>query len=90
MTNPITDRDSLLGETTQAPSHDMDRSLPVNSPRNVVRKTQQLEARAIAGRHIDEALSGLPVSDEAKASRKAKLIELPAGTPQKRRGKESK
>lgn len=66
--------------------HDMDPSLPADAPNNVVRKSQQLKARAVAGRHIDQALSRLSVSNEAKAWRKAKLIDLPAGTPPKRRG----
>ncbi|WP_103717631.1 hypothetical protein [Bosea psychrotolerans] len=66
-------------------AHDMDPSQPADAPGNVTRKRQQLKARAVAGRHIDEALSTMPVSEEAKASRKAKLIELPAGTPVKRR-----
>ncbi|MDR6874507.1 hypothetical protein J2Y55_005544 [Bosea sp. BE125] len=63
----------------------MDLSQPADAPGNVTRKRQQLKARAVAGRHIDKALSTMPVSDEAKASRKAKLINLPAGTPAKRR-----
>jgi hypothetical protein len=66
-------------------AHDMDLSQPADAPGNVTRKRQQLKARAVAGRHIDKALSTIPVSDEAKASRKAKLINLPAGTPAKRR-----
>jgi hypothetical protein len=66
-------------------AHDMDLSQPADAPGNVTRKRQQLKARAVAGRHIDKALSTIPVSDEAKASRKAKLIDLPAGTPAKRR-----
>lgn len=70
-----------------AVDHDMELSLPVDAPRNVVRKRQQLKARAVAGRHIDEALSEVRVSDETKASRKARLIDLPDGTPIKRRGK---
>lgn len=65
--------------------HDMELSLPADAPRNVVRKRQQRKARSVAGRHIDEALSGLPISDQAKASRKAKLIDLPDDTPLKRR-----
>ncbi|AZO76681.1 hypothetical protein B5U98_13565 [Bosea sp. Tri-39] len=65
--------------------HDMELSLPADAPRNIVRKRQQRKARSVAGRHIDEALSGLPISDQAKASRKAKLIELPDDTPLKRR-----
>ncbi|WP_332690713.1 hypothetical protein [Bosea sp. (in: a-proteobacteria)] len=69
------------------PDHDMELSLPADAPRNVVRKRQQLKARAIAGRHIDTALSGIPVSDQAKASRKASLIDLPDGTPPKRRSR---
>lgn len=70
--------------------HDMELSLPVDAPRNVVRKRQQRAARSLAGRYIDEALSDLPISDQAKASRKAKLIELPADTPIKRLAKRSK
>lgn len=66
-------------------AHDMDLSQPADAPGNVTRKRQQLKARAVAGRHIDKALSTMPVSKEAKASRKAKLIDLPAGTPAKRR-----
>lgn len=71
----------------RAVDHDMELSLPIDAPRNVVRKRQQLKARAVAGRHIDEALSEALVSDETKASRKARLIDLPDGTPLKRRGK---
>lgn len=67
--------------------HDMELSLPVDAPRNVVRKRQQRAARSLAGRHIDAALSELPISDQAKASRKAKLIELPDDTPVKRLAK---
>lgn len=67
--------------------HDMDPSLPADSPHNVARKSQQVKARAAAGRHIDKALAKVPASDEAKASRKAQLIDLPDGTPPKRRGK---
>jgi hypothetical protein len=70
--------------------HDMELSLPVDAPRNVIRKRQQRAARSLAGRHIDEALSELSISDQAKASRKAKLIELPDGTPVKRLAKLSK
>jgi len=70
--------------------HDMELSLPVDAPRNIVRKRQQRAARSWAGRHIDEALSDLPISDQAKASRKAKLIELPDDTPIKRLAKRSK
>ncbi|CAD5273594.1 conserved hypothetical protein [Bosea sp. 62] len=70
--------------------HDMELSLPVDAPRNVVRKRQQRAARSLAGQHIDEALSELPISDQAKASRKAKLIELPDDTPIKRPAKRSK
>lgn len=70
--------------------HDMELSLPVDAPRNIVRKRQQRAARSLAGRHIDEALSELPISDQAKASRKAKLIELPDDTPIKRLAKRSK
>lgn len=70
--------------------HDMELSLPVDAPRNVVRKRQQRAARSLAGRHIDEALSELPISDQAKASRKAKLMELPDDTPIKRLAKRSK
>jgi hypothetical protein len=66
-------------------AHDMDLSQPADAPDNVTRKRQQLKARAVAVRHIDKALSTMPVSEEAKASRKAKLIDLPAGTPAKRR-----
>ncbi len=66
-------------------AHDMDLSQPADAPGNVTRKRQQLKARAVAGRHIDKALSTMPLSEEAKASRKAKLINLPAGTPAKRR-----
>lgn len=69
--------------------HDMELSLPVDAPRNVVRKRQQRAARSLAGQHIDDALSGLPISDQAKASRKAKLIELPDDTPIKRLAKRS-
>jgi hypothetical protein len=67
--------------------HDMDPSLPADSPDNVVRKTQQVKARAAAARQIDKALAKVPVSDESKALRKARLINLPDGTPPKRRGK---
>lgn len=70
--------------------HDMELSLPADAARNVVRKRQQRAARSLAGRHIDEALSQLPISDQAKASRKAKLIELPDETPSKRLAKRSK
>lgn len=87
MTNPIKSQDDPIRSAAPAPVHDMDRSLPVDSRKNVVRKNQQLKARAVAGRHIDEALSDLPISDDTKASRKAKLIDVPAGTPDKRRGK---
>jgi hypothetical protein len=69
--------------------HDMELTLPVDAPRNVVRKRQQRAARSLAGRHIDEALSELPISDQAKASRKSKLIELPDDTPIKRLAKRS-
>lgn len=65
--------------------HDMELSLPVDAPSNIVRKRQQRLARSVAGRHIDEALSGLPISDQVKASRKATLIDLPDRTPLKRR-----
>ncbi|CAN7656140.1 hypothetical protein LJR090_001486 [Bosea sp. LjRoot90] len=65
----------------------MELSLPADAPRNIVRKRQQRKARSVAGRHIDEALSGLPISDQAKASRKARLIDLPNGTPSKRPGR---
>lgn len=65
--------------------HDMELSLPADAPRNIVRKRQQQKARSVAGRHIDDALSELPISDQAKASRKARLIELPDDTPLKRR-----
>lgn len=78
MTNPIKSRDGQLRGAAHAPVHDMDQSLPVDSLKNVARKSQQLKARAVAGRHIDEALSGLPISDDTKASRKAKLIDVPA------------
>jgi hypothetical protein len=82
-------RPALVHQATepgnQAVAHDMDLSQPADAPGNVTRKRQQLKARAVAGRHIDKALSTIPVSDEAKASRKAKLINLPAGTPAKRR-----
>lgn len=71
-----------LGDS--ATHHDMDPSQPADAPGNVTRKRQQLKARAVAGRHIDKALSTMPASEEAKASRKAKLIDLPAGTPAKR------
>jgi hypothetical protein len=67
--------------------HDMDPSLPADAPDNVVRKSQQVKARAVAGRHIDKALAKVPGSDEAKASRKSRLIDLPEGTPPKKRGK---
>lgn len=67
--------------------HDMELSLPADAPRNIVRKRQQRKARSVAGSHIDEALSGLPISDQAKASRKARLIDLPNGTPPKRPGR---
>lgn len=70
--------------------HDMEPSLPADAPRNVVRKRQQRAARSLAGRHIDAALSQLPISDQAKASRKAKLIELPDDTPSKRLAKRSR
>lgn len=70
--------------------HDMELSLPVDAPRNVVRKRQQRAARSLAGEHIDEALSALSISDQAKASRKAKLIELPDDTPIKRLAKRFK
>lgn len=70
--------------------HDMELSLPADAPRNVVRKRQQRAARSLAGRHIDAALSQLPISDQAKASRKAKLIELPDDTPSKRLAKRSR
>ncbi|WID98549.1 hypothetical protein QO058_10080 [Bosea vestrisii] len=65
----------------------MELSLPADAPRNIVRKRQQRKARSVAGSHIDEALSGLPISDQAKASRKARLIDLPDDTPLKRRAK---
>jgi hypothetical protein len=64
--------------------HDMDLSLPTHAPDNVTRKSQQLKVRAAAGRHIDKALAKMPASDATKASRKAKLIDLPEGTPPKR------
>lgn len=64
--------------------HDMDVSRPADSPANLVRKDQQVKARAVAGRHIDKVLAKVPASDDAKASRKAKLIDLPTGTPPKR------
>jgi hypothetical protein len=67
--------------------HDMELSLPADAPRNIARKRQQRKARSVAGSHIDEALSGLPISDQAKASRKARLIDLPDDTPLKRRAK---
>lgn len=67
--------------------HDMDPSLPADAPDNVARKSKQVKARAVAGRHIDKALAKVPGSDEAKASRKARLIDLPEGTPPKRRDK---
>ena len=87
MTDAIKSQDGQTHAATYAPVHDMDRSLPLDSPKNVTRKSQQLKARAVAGRHIDEALSDVPISDETKASRKAKLIDMPAGTPDKRRRK---
>lgn len=79
-------------ETGRPPvaDHDMELSLPADAPRNVVRRRQQRAARSLAGRHIDEALSELPISDQARASRKAKLIELPDDTPIKRLAKRSK
>jgi len=64
--------------------HDMDLSLPTHAPDNVTQKSQQLKVRAAAGRHIDKALAKMPASDATKASRKAKLIDLPEGTPPKR------
>lgn len=64
--------------------HDMDLSHPADSPGNLVRKSLQLKARATAGRHIDKTLAKVSVSDDAKASRKARLIDLPDGTPPKR------
>jgi len=62
----------------------MELSLPVDAPSNIVRKRQQQKARAVAGGRIDKALSGVQASDHAKATRKAKLIDLPDGTPLKR------
>lgn len=85
MINPTKSRSSALRGATRAPVHDMDRSLPVNAPKNVTRKNQQLKARATAGQHIDAALSDLPISDASKASRKSQLLDLPTGMPDKRR-----
>ncbi|TCR63479.1 hypothetical protein [Bosea sp. BK604] len=95
MTNSLGSRQPRLtgnidhaAERDHLPSHhDMDPSHPADSPGNIVRKSQQLKARAAAGRHIDKTLAKVPVSDEAKASRKAKLIDLPDGTPPKPHGK---
>jgi len=77
-------------EGSPVADHDMELTLPVDAPRNVVRKRQQRAARSLAGRHIDATLSELPISDQAKASRKAKLIEMPDGTPVKRLAKQSR
>ncbi|WP_139221226.1 hypothetical protein [Bosea sp. OK403] len=76
--------DQAMEPDNPAIAHDMDLSQPADAPGNVTRKRQQLKARAVASRHIDKTLSTMPVSEEAKASRKAKLINLPAGTPAKR------
>jgi len=85
-TNPSTPPVDHSAQQGSPPTdHDMELSLPSDAPRNIVRKRQQRKARSVAGRHIDEALSGLPISDQAKASRKAKLIDLPDDTPLKRR-----
>lgn len=79
--DPTAEREHPLGH------HDMDLSRPADSPGNLVRKSQQLKARAAAGRHIDKTLAKVPASDEAKASRKTRLIDLPDSTPPKRHGK---
>lgn len=70
--------------------HDNELLLAAGDPRNVIRNRRQRAARSLAGRHIDAALSQLPISDQVKASRKAKLIELPDDTPIKRLAKRSK
>jgi hypothetical protein len=85
MTNATKSRSSASRGTIHAPIHDMDRLLPVNAPKNVTRKSQQLRARATAGQHIDAALSDLPISDASKASRKSQLLDVPTGIPDKRR-----
>ena len=85
MTNPTKSRSSASRGATHAPVHDMDWSLPINAPKNVTRKSQQLSARATAGQHIDAALSDLPISDASKASRKSQLLDVPTGMPDKRR-----
>ena len=77
-------------EGSPVADHVMELTLPVDAPRNVVRKRQQRAVRSLAGQHIDATLSELPISDEAKASRKAKLIEMPDGTPVKRLAKQSR